>query len=84
MSSITVITEPGKIPVIDLQPGNTLVVCLVGSEAQVIMNVPLNGLPSCEVISPRDNVVKHFSFITGRLEKAAKAVRSVAEKLEQA
>ena len=82
MSSFTVVSEPGKVPVIDLQPGNTLVVCLVGSGAQVVMNVPLNGFASCEVVSPKDHIAEHFAFISSRLEKAVHAVRVVAEKLE--
>ena len=83
MSSFTVVSEPGKVPVIDLQPGNTLVVTLAGSEAQVILNVPLNNFPSCEVISPNDHVAEYFVFITSRLKKASKAIRAVTEKLEQ-
>jgi hypothetical protein len=83
MSSITVNSEPGKLPVIDLQPGNTLVVTLAGTQAQIIVNVPLYGFPSCEVVSPPDHIAEYFAFITSRLEKAAKAVRAVAEKLEQ-
>ena len=66
-NSITVNSEPGKFPNIELQPGNTLIISIAGTLAEIIVNAPTYGFPSCEVISPMDHIVEHFAFIPTRV-----------------
>lgn len=73
-NSITVNSEPGKYPEIELMPGNTMVVKLAGTSACVIVNVPLVGLPWCEVISKNDGIQEHIVFVTTRLQERIQRV----------
>ena len=80
MPDITIHSEPGKFPAIELQPGNTLVVTLAGTDVIITVHVPLMGFPSANVFSKSDYIDENYTFVTKRLQDR---LRQVAEEGEE-
>jgi len=63
MADIVIHSEAGQFPAVELQPGNTLVVKLAGTDALIILNVPLyDSLPWCDVYGNDGKVNRLFTF----------------------
>jgi hypothetical protein len=68
MTDITIHSEPGQFPAIELQPGNTLAVRLAGTDFYALFNVPLVGFAWVELHSLKSDIAQHITIAPIRLQ----------------